>query len=62
MIQAARHGHEDVVDVLLQAGATFGGSDRRFVDVSVGDVRQVGNETALRIWGKCGIKVGDIQS
>lgn len=55
--QAARQGHGDVVNVLVQAGATLGGSDRRFVDISVSDVLQIGNETALRIWEKCGVKI-----
>lgn len=54
--QAARQKHEDVVDLLVQAGATLGGSDIHFVNSFMGDSVEGSNRDPLRIWMKAGWK------
>ena len=52
--QAARQGHEAIVDVLVQAGAALGVTDKLFVDSIFKDAAQAGNQHSLNIWLKAG--------
>ena len=52
--QAARQGHEVIVDVLVQAGASLGGTDQLFVDSVFKDATRTGNQHSLHIWLKAG--------
>ena len=56
--QAARQKHEDVVDLLVQAGATLGGSDIHFVNSFTENIGEGSNHDplVLRIWIKAGWK------
>ena len=56
--QAARQGHEAIVDVLVQAGAALGGTDQLFVDNIFKDATRAGNQQALHVWLKAGWKSG----
>ncbi|PPQ64101.1 hypothetical protein CVT24_008918 [Panaeolus cyanescens] len=51
---AVRQGHENVVNLLVQAGATLGGSDRHFADTLMRDATQTGDQSSLRLWLKAG--------
>lgn len=57
--QAARQGHEDTVDALVEAGATLGGFDESFAALGLKNARLAGAEISLRIWLKAGVKVTD---
>ena len=54
--QAARQGHEDVVDILVKTGAILGGSDVEggFVPLIVNKAVHAHDERAIRIWKKAG--------
>ena len=52
--QAARQGHEAIVDVLVQAGAALGGTDQLFVDNIFKDAARAGNQHSLNLWLKAG--------
>lgn len=52
--QAARGGHEGIVDVLIQAGAKLGGTDQLIADKFVNDAIRYSNERSVRIWLKAG--------
>ncbi|KAH0583618.1 hypothetical protein H2248_009236 [Termitomyces sp. 'cryptogamus'] len=52
---AARQGHEDIVENLLQAGATLGSVDEPFAIVRLKTALLVGDQTAKRIWRKAGV-------
>lgn len=56
--QAARQGHETIVDVLVQAGAALGGTDKLFVDKIFRDATRAGNQQSLHVWLKAGWKSG----
>ena len=56
--QAARQGHEAIVDVLVQAGAALGGTDQLFVDSIFKDATRAGNQHSLHIWLKAGWESG----
>lgn len=56
--QAARQGHEAIVDVLVQAGAALGGTDQLFVDNIFKDATRAGNQQSLHVWLKTGWKSG----
>ena len=56
--QAARQGHEAIVDVLVQVGAALGGTDQLFVDNISKDATRAGNQQSLRLWLKAGWKSG----
>ena len=60
--QAARQGHEAIVDVLVQAGAALGGTDLLFIDSIFKDATRAGNKHSLHIWMKAGWEfgVGDV--
>ncbi|TFK54703.1 L-asparaginase [Heliocybe sulcata] len=53
---AARQGHEDIVDILVKAGANLGGSDIEggFVSLAVQKAMRARDERASRIWVKAG--------
>ena len=52
--QAARQRHEDVVDVLVLAGATFGGTDEHFSNGLAKEAVKSGDQPSLRVWVKAG--------
>ncbi|KAI9061470.1 asparaginase-domain-containing protein [Trametes sanguinea] len=56
---AARQGHEELVDLLVQAGANLGGADVEggFVALAVQKATHARDEHALRIWKKAGADV-----
>ena len=54
--QAARQGHEAIVDVLVQAGAALGGADKLFVDSIFKDAKRSGKQHSLHLWRKAGWK------
>jgi len=56
---AARQGHEAVVDNLVKAGANLGGSDfdGGFAGLAIQNALRAGDQNALWIWTKTGIKV-----
>jgi lysophospholipase len=56
MAQAARNGHVDVVDLLVQAGAILGGLDSGFADQAVKNALRTGDKSALKIWALTGVK------
>jgi 60kDa lysophospholipase len=56
--QAARQGHEAIVDVLVQAGAALGGTDQLFVNTIVKEATRAGNLHSVCIWLKAGWKSG----
>ncbi|KAG5645060.1 hypothetical protein DXG03_007150 [Asterophora parasitica] len=56
---AARQGHEEVVDLLVQAGATLGGFDEPFAALGLRDAVLAGNKIATKVWLKTGIKSSD---
>ena len=56
--QAARQGHEAIVDVLVQAGAALGGTDQLFVDSIFKDATRAGNQHSLHVWLKAGWESG----
>ena len=49
---AARQGHEELVDLLVRAGANLGGADLEggFVELAVKKATQARDERGLRIW------------
>lgn len=59
--QAARQGHTDIVDELVQAGATLAGFDGGFVAHAINNARRAGDTAALRMWGKTGVKLQDFR-
>ncbi|KAF8891218.1 L-asparaginase [Infundibulicybe gibba] len=52
---AARRHHEEVVEALVQAGATLGGFDGGFVALAIKNALRAGDHVAIRIWTKTGI-------
>lgn len=52
--QAARQGHENTVDILVQAGATLAGTDSHFATYVVKDAIKPNDPASLRIWMKAG--------
>ncbi|KAG6865920.1 hypothetical protein C0991_010421 [Blastosporella zonata] len=56
--QAARQGHEGIVDELLQDGATLGGVDEAFAALGIRNAVLAEDQTAVRIWSKAGAKSG----
>ncbi|PFH54149.1 hypothetical protein AMATHDRAFT_72676 [Amanita thiersii Skay4041] len=52
---AARQGYEEVVDMLVQTGATLGGVDNPYVDHAIQTALRMGDEHSLRIWAKTGV-------
>lgn len=55
-IQAARQGHEGIVDILVETGANLGGSDVEggFVSLIFQKALHAHDERAIRIWRKAG--------
>jgi 60kDa lysophospholipase len=60
-LQAARQGHEKIVDALVQAGANLGGIDFEggFVALAVKLALRAGDQNSLRIWSKAGVQFPD---
>ena len=58
-LQAARQGHENIVDILVKAGANLGGSDVEggFVPLIFQKAALAHDERAVRIWQKAGADV-----
>ncbi|KAH7908874.1 asparaginase-domain-containing protein [Hygrophoropsis aurantiaca] len=54
---ATRQGHEEIVDLLISAGANLGGveSETGFVTLAMQNALRSGNEKAFRLWAKTGI-------
>lgn len=57
LFQGARRRHAEVVDMLRQAGANFGGSDvdGGYVRLEVGKAQQTADEASLDVWRRAGI-------
>jgi lysophospholipase len=57
--QAARQGHELVVDNLVKVGANLGGSDLDggFAMLAVQNALRARDQNAIRIWAKAGMKM-----
>ncbi|KAG6855953.1 hypothetical protein H0H87_009070 [Tephrocybe sp. NHM501043] len=53
---AARQGHEEIVNELLQAGGTLGGIDEPFAQLSMKRAVLSGDQKARRIWLKIGVR------
>ena len=56
--QAARQGHEAIVDVLVQVGAALGATDKLFVDSIFKEASRTGKEHSLHVWLKAGWESG----
>ncbi|KAI1791688.1 asparaginase-domain-containing protein [Ganoderma leucocontextum] len=56
---AARQGHEELVDLLVKAGANLGGADvdGGFVALAVRKATRARDERALRVWKKAGVDI-----
>ncbi|KAF9014045.1 asparaginase-domain-containing protein [Cyathus striatus] len=54
---AARQGHEDVADLLIQAGATLGGFDMNFAEFAMKNNFRTGEQGIQKIWQKAGVKL-----
>ncbi|KAF7295368.1 L-asparaginase [Mycena indigotica] len=52
---AARQGHENVVDMLIQAGARLSGSDGTFAQLAVRTATENGDVVSSNIWAKAGV-------
>ena len=59
---AARQGDEDLVDLLVRAGANLGGADvdGGFVALAVGKAARARDDGALRVWRKAGADVAHL--
>jgi hypothetical protein len=59
--QAARQGHESTLDVLVQAGASFGGFDLEstFVKQAIKNALHSGDQVSFRMWNKAGLQLPD---
>jgi len=57
-MQAARQGHESVVENLVKVGANLGGSDLEggFATLAIQSALHAGDQNAIRIWTKAGMK------
>lgn len=57
ILQAARQGHEEIVDLLMKAGANLGGSDIEggFVSLIADKAARAHDERSVRIWMKAGM-------
>ena len=57
--QAARMKHENIVDLLVTAGANLGGSDIEggFADIAIKNAIRHGDEGAMQVWKKSGINL-----
>ncbi|KAJ7582990.1 L-asparaginase [Mycena floridula] len=53
---AARQGHESVVDLLVQAGATLGGLDGTFASLAVETAIRSDDQKSLTRWSKAGVQ------
>jgi lysophospholipase len=58
--QAARQGHETIVNHLVQAGAHPGGSDFTFMRVAIRKALHLGDQTALGIWKRVGVEFNEV--
>ncbi|KAH7926645.1 asparaginase-domain-containing protein [Leucogyrophana mollusca] len=56
---AARQGHEDVVDILISAGANLGGVEYEtgFATLALQNAMRSGHEGAFKIWAKTGMRM-----
>ncbi|KAK7037940.1 asparaginase-domain-containing protein [Favolaschia claudopus] len=55
---AARKGYEEIVDVLVQAGASLSGFDGGYAALAVEKAAQFADSSSLDIWGRAGLRVG----
>lgn len=53
-LQAARQRHEEVVEILVLAGARLGGMDEHFANTMAINAMQTGDHAALAAWVKAG--------
>jgi lysophospholipase len=63
-MQAARHGYEDIVDLLVEAGARLGGFDVEggYVTLAVQTALRTHDERMLHAWKKTGINLAELNS
>ncbi len=62
MFQAARQGQDEIVSMLVSAGANLGGADvEGFASLAVKKAHFREDSAALKIWEKAGIRVPDRQ-
>jgi len=54
LAQSARQRHEEVVEILVLAGATLGGSDEHFANSIAKDAMHSGDKVHLGVWIKAG--------
>lgn len=55
-MQAARGGHEDVVDILVGAGANLGGMETEYAELSLRNALESGDQNAVAVWAKTGMR------
>jgi len=58
-MQAARQGHESIVNHLVQSGAHLGGSDFAFMRVVVRKALHLGDQVTLGIWRRVGVEFNE---
>ena len=62
MFQAARQGQDEIVSMLVSAGANLGGADvEGFASLAVKMALVREDSVALKIWEKAGIRIPDRQ-
>lgn len=54
--QAARKGHENIVTMLVQAGASLGGLDGGFAALAVQTAARNADQVSLNIWSQAGMR------
>ncbi len=54
--QAARQGHQEVVEILVLAGARLGGMDEHFANTMATNAMQSDDQAALAAWVKAGLR------
>jgi hypothetical protein len=60
-VQAARKGYEEIVNVLVQAGASLSGHDGGFAVLAVKTAARNADQVSLGIWAKAGIPAEVLQ-
>ncbi|KAF9246423.1 asparaginase-domain-containing protein [Melanogaster broomeanus] len=56
---AARRGHEDIVDILISAGANLGGLEYEagYAELSLKNALSSGDQNSLKVWEKTGMDI-----
>lgn len=55
--QATRQGHSDVVDLLIQAGASLGGLDGNLAPILANTALRSGDQNGFDLWVKVGAPI-----